>query len=313
MKEREPQQYKKVTLKDTLKSLETEEWFDLIFYRKIGYAWALLFRKLHITPNAVTIASIFIGASAGVLFYYDNIYLSLLGMFLLVWANSYDSADGQLARMTGQYSRLGRILDGACGDIWFVIIYISLLLRLVITDDFLFLQAFVLAAVAGYCHILQAQIADCYRTLHLFFVNGRAKSELEEVETLKAENAKLTWRTDWLKKIVMFFYINHTKSQQQFSPQMRKMRHKINQLYPNSDVPFALAQQYRTMSRPLVKYTNILTFNTRVAALFVSLLLDQVWIYFVFEITIMNAILIYMIVKYEKVCKIFNNILDKEQ
>ena len=114
-------------------------------------------------------------------------------------------------------------------------------------------------------------------------------------------------------KIVMFFYINHTKSQQQFSPQMRKMRHKINQLYPNSDVPFALAQQYRTMSRPLVKYTNILTFNTRVAALFVSLLLDQVWIYFVFEITIMNAILIYMIVKYEKVCKIFNNILDKEQ
>ena len=130
------------------------------------------------------------------LFYYDNIYLSLLGMFLLVWANSYDSADGQLARMTGQYSRLGRILDGACGDIWFVIIYISLLLRLVITDDFLFLQAFVLAAVAGYCHILQAQIADCYRTLHLFFVNGRAKSELEEVETLKAENAKLTWRTD---------------------------------------------------------------------------------------------------------------------
>ena len=257
MKEREPQQYKKVTLKDTLKSLETEEWFDLIFYRKIGYAWALLFRKLHITPNAVTIASIFIGASAGVLFYYDNIYLSLLGMFLLVWANSYDSADGQLARMTGQYSRLGRILDGACGDIWFVIIYISLLLRLVITDDFLFLQAFVLAAVAGYCHILQAQIADCYRTLHLFFVNGRAKSELEEVETLKAENAKLTWRTDWLKKIVMFFYINHTKSQQQFSPQMRKMRHKINQLYPKrsfSSSTFRKASERANASSGSTKY-----------------------------------------------------------
>ena len=44
---------KKVTLKDTLKSIDTEEWFDLIFYRKIGYAWALLFRKLHITPNVV--------------------------------------------------------------------------------------------------------------------------------------------------------------------------------------------------------------------------------------------------------------------
>lgn len=313
MKEEQSQQYKKVTLKETLKSLETEEWFDLVFYRKIGYAWALLFRKLHITPNAVTIASIFIGVAAGVLFYYDNIYISLLGMFLLVWANSYDSADGQLARMTGQYSRLGRILDGACGDIWFIVIYFAIAWRLRDFDGAAWWWVYPLGIVAGACHILQAQIADCYRTLHLFFVNGRAKSELEEVETLKAENAKLTWRTDWFKKLVMVFYINHTQSQQQFSPQMRNMRHKINQLYPNSDVPSALAQQYRAMSRPLVKYTNILTFNTRVAALFISLLLDQVWIYFVFEITIMNAILIYMIVKYEKVCKIFNNILDEQQ
>ena len=27
-------------------------------------------------------------------------------MFLLVWANSYDSADGQLARLTGQFPSL---------------------------------------------------------------------------------------------------------------------------------------------------------------------------------------------------------------
>lgn len=50
---------KKSGFKDSLKSMDTEETFDLIFYRPIGYMWALLAKKLGVTPNAITIASIF--------------------------------------------------------------------------------------------------------------------------------------------------------------------------------------------------------------------------------------------------------------
>lgn len=46
---------KKPSFKDSLKSMDTEETFDLIFYRPIGYAWALLAKRLGITPNAITI------------------------------------------------------------------------------------------------------------------------------------------------------------------------------------------------------------------------------------------------------------------
>ena len=53
---------------DSLKSLDTEEGIDLAFYRPIGYFWARIARRLHITPNAITIASIFIGIAAGVAF-----------------------------------------------------------------------------------------------------------------------------------------------------------------------------------------------------------------------------------------------------
>ena len=52
--------------KSTLKSMDTEETIDLMFYRPIGYAWAVLCAKLGITPNAITIASIFIGVAAGI-------------------------------------------------------------------------------------------------------------------------------------------------------------------------------------------------------------------------------------------------------
>ena len=101
-----------MTLQETLKSRDTEEWIDLVFYRPIGYCWALLFKKIHVTPNAVSFFSILLGVSSGVLFYYTDIRLNIAGMILLIWANSYDSADGQLARMTDNYSRIGRILDG---------------------------------------------------------------------------------------------------------------------------------------------------------------------------------------------------------
>ena len=60
-------------LEATLKSADTEEWIDLLFYRPIGYRWALLFRHLGVTPNAITIASIFLGIAAGILFYYIDL------------------------------------------------------------------------------------------------------------------------------------------------------------------------------------------------------------------------------------------------
>ena len=115
--------------KASLKSLDTEEGIDLAFYRPIGYAWACLAKKLGVTPNAITIASIFLGIGAGVAFYFSNIWINVVGMILLIWANSFDSADGQLARMTHQYSRLGRILDGLSGDMWFATIYVAICLR----------------------------------------------------------------------------------------------------------------------------------------------------------------------------------------
>ena len=127
---------KEVSYKDSLKSMDTEETIDLMFYRPIGFAWAVLFAKLGIKPNAVTIASIFLGVGAGVMFYFSNIWMNVIGMLLLIWANSYDSADGQLARLTQQYSRIGRILDGLSGDFWFVTIYVSICLRVGTTSEF---------------------------------------------------------------------------------------------------------------------------------------------------------------------------------
>ena len=105
------------SFKSTLKSNDIEEFLDLYFYRQIGYYWALLFQKLGVTPNMVTIASLFIGFAAGICFYFEELPITILGILLLIWADVFDSTDGQLARITKNFSPLGRALDGFAGNL----------------------------------------------------------------------------------------------------------------------------------------------------------------------------------------------------
>ena len=61
---------------------------------------------------------------------HDNLSYNICGILLLIFANILDCVDGQLARLTGIKSAIGRILDGFAGDIWFASIYVAFALRL---------------------------------------------------------------------------------------------------------------------------------------------------------------------------------------
>ena len=298
----------KVSYRDTLKSSDTEEHIDLAFYRPIGYAWACLAKRLGITPNAITIASIFLGIGAGIAFYFDNMWINVVGMILLIWANSFDSADGQLARMTKQYSRIGRILDGMAGDIWFATIYVAICLRENITSDFFSHNPWVIwviAVVTGICHAKQAAMADYYRQFHLFFLKGEGGSELEHADELKKRLAELSWTKNFRHKIVLFFYTKYTINQEAWTPAMQKLRAAIAGRWPDGDIPHSFRRDFRRASLPLMKYTNILSFNWRTIALFSAIFMCMPWLYFAFELTVLNILLIYMMWRHERICKAF--------
>ena len=174
--------------------------------------WACLARRLGVTPNVITIASIFLGIGAGIAFYYNNIWINIAGMLLLVWANSFDSADGQLARMTKQYSRIGRILDGLSGDVWFATIYIAICLRENVTSPFFASHPWliwVMAVVTGLCHAKQAAMADYYRQFHLYFLKGEEGSELDSSAPLKEKLSSLNWTKDFWAKTVLYLSLIH--------------------------------------------------------------------------------------------------------
>lgn len=297
----------------TLKSQDTEETFDLMFYRPIGYGWALLAKKLGVTPNAITIASIFIGAASGYFFYFNNFWLNLLAAFLLVWANSFDSADGQLARMTHQYSRIGRILDGLSGDIWFAAIYVAICLRENVTSEFFSAHhwvIWVIAVLTGLCHATQAAMADYYRQFHLYFVKGTEGSELDNAQALWQKFHSLSWSNNFWQKLTLAFYTNYTVGQEKRTPAMQALRAALKSRFGDA-VPQDFRNAFRAASKPLMKYTNILSFNTRCFALFAAVLIFRMpWLYFAFELTVLNILLIYMMCRHERICKSFLNDLN---
>ncbi|WP_295729019.1 CDP-alcohol phosphatidyltransferase family protein [uncultured Muribaculum sp.] len=303
----------KSSYRDTLKSMDTEEHIDLAFYRPIGYMWACLAKRLGVTPNAITIASIFLGIGAGVMFYFPQMWMNVIGMLLLIWANSFDSADGQLARMTKQYSRLGRILDGLSGDLWFAAIYVAICLRENVTSEFFSAHPWVIWAVAvvtGMCHAKQASAADYYRQFHLYFLKGEEGSELESCSELRKRLDTLSWSKDFWKKLTLTVYTNYTANQEVLTPSMQALRATLRKRFPSGTIPAGFREAFRRKSLPLMKYTNILSFNWRVIALFTALFLRMPWLYFAFELTVLNILLVYMIVRHERICRSFTKELE---
>ncbi|MCM1521614.1 MAG: NTP transferase domain-containing protein [Muribaculaceae bacterium] len=299
--------------KDSLKSLDTEEHIDLAFYRPIGFAWACLFRRLGVSPNAVTIASIFIGVAAGICFYPTALWINILGMLLLIWANSFDSADGQLARLTGQYSRLGRILDGVSGDFWFASIYIAICLRTVHGGHWWGDHAWViwtLAILAGICHGKQAALADYYRQLHLRFLKGKSGSELESSARLAEADALISWRKAPVRKLISTLYLAYTRSQEAETPAMQRLRREVGRRWPDGHIPVWFRDEFLRLSLPLCKWENFMTFNWRTIFLFLTLFIGMPWTYFIIELTLFNIVMIATNLRHEHICKSLLKRLD---
>ena len=284
-------------VRSTMKSQDTEGRFELLFTRTPGYLWACLFRILHVHPIAVTLISIVLGAASAFFFVKTDLVSNIIAIALLVVANWFDCADGQLARMTGQKTLIGRILDGFAGDVWFQFIYVALAIRLTPT---LGIWGWLLGAYAGYwCHIRQANLADYYRNLHLFFQLGPERSELDRSHLLRQRYEALQWRSsDWFEKLYLFFYIRYTLRQEHMTPCCQRMLDLILPSTPTPDIRSEFVQR----SRPMMPACQALTFDLRIAVLYLSALLNIVWLYFLFEAIVLQIVFFRLRRRHEQLC-----------
>ena len=284
----------------TYKARDVEETIDIYFYRPLGYITAKACKALGITPNAVTIVSIFIGVTGGHLLYYRDITLNAYGLLFWVIADMLDSADGQLARMTDHRSRIGRILDGLGGNIMFLSIYLHLFARMVVTYPSIPWPALFLFVLAGgISHSLQSSLADYYRNAYLKIVVDPLKSELDGADEIREEYASIRFAHQPIKKILMRTYLNYTIQQEALSKNFQRLRKLIDRVY-GTKIPHWVSEEYRRENRPLMKYYAVLTTNTRMIVMALCVLVDLVPLYFAVEVVGINLVMVLVTMYQEK-------------
>ena len=309
----------KEMLQASMKSKDTEEWLDVYFTRPIGLVFAIFWNKLGVHPNAITILSIFLGVGAGFMFYHTDLWHNIMGVVLLMLANFCDSTDGQMARLTGKKTLIGRMLDGFSGDLWFFAIYVALCLRMQGqfipgTNTHWGIGIWVLAFVAGVmCHSPQSSLADYYRQIHLFFLKGKEGSELDNYQQQRAVYESLP-KEKWLDRLFFYNYANYCKSQERRTPRFQEFFKQYNALRSEEQAASSeIAEQFIVGSRPLMKFTNILTFNVRAITIYATCLLNIPWLYFLVEIIIMSLLYIYMHHRHESLCQRLTMKIEKSK
>lgn len=307
----------KEMLQASFKSNDTEEWLDVHFTRPIGLVFALFWNKLGVHPNVITILSIFLGIGAGICFYYTDLWHNVAGVLLLMFANFCDSTDGQMARLTGKKTLIGRMLDGFSGDVWFFCIYVALCMRMQNQpipgmEQTWGIWIWMLGAIAGFlCHSPQSSLSDYYRNIHLFFLKGKSGSELDNSEQQRKVFEQMKADKDWLGCLFFYNYANYCRSQEKRTPKFQR----FFQLYNEAQTAEASQQEMREQvrlsflegSRPLMKYTNVLTFNTRAICIYITALLNCPWVYFLFEIIVLSILYVHMHRKHETLCEKLSN------
>lgn len=315
--------------KKTLKSSDTEDWLDLHFVRPFCYYWALIFARLDIHPNTVTILSMFIGAGSAIFFgcasfYYngmEGLMFNIIAILMLCLADIFDCTDGQLARMTGKKSKLGRILDGLAGFTWFIPIYHAMIYRFYLHHDLEFQWlgiedtpenalivtgiAYIIGVIAGFMGTGgQQRLADYYIQVHLFFLKGEKGSELDNSKRQQEIYDQMDESTPAYERYFQKTYIDYTKKQEASTPQFQRLLAKLRSKFGSLDaIPQEFREEFRQYSLPVIKWNGLLTFNFRSFWLFLFCLLDVPVMYFVWEIVGMGLLYLYVKRRHEAFCR----------
>ena len=296
-------------LESTFKAREVEGILDLHFYRPIGFRLAGLFAQLKMTPATVSLLAGTFGVIAGHLYFYRSLGINIAGMVLHVCSNALDNADGQLARLTRQESRKGRIIDSVADHLGFASVYIHLTLRCALAGASP--AIWLLALGAAISHALQGAAADYYRTAFLYFADGR-RTEIDSSSVLRSDYRKLSWGQRAWDKFLLALYLNFTLQQEMLAPRLKKLRETASAVF-HGRIPGWLEQRYRDAACHMLKWWRLLMTNTRMLVLFLVLFLGQPVYYFWFELIPLNVLFIYLIVRQEKMAKSLERLLVTER
>jgi hypothetical protein len=110
---------------------------------------------------------------------------------------------------------------------------------------------------------------------------------------VEADYRTLSWSRDLGHKRVLRLYLNYTRQQEMLARSFRALQRGVAASYPEAR-PAWLAEAYLKVKRPLLKYYNILTANTRMFVLGMAVCTARPLLSPGFVIVFLNALLVWV-------------------
>lgn len=261
---------------------DIEDLTNLYFIHPIANRLTPLLRDMHVVPNAVSLAGMLFGVMAALAYWhYRDPWCAAAGFGLMIAWHVMDGADGQLARLTRSQSQTGKVLDGICDYVTFTAVYTSLAWQLSRQHGDL---AWVLVAVAGACHAVQAAAYEAQRQEYEFWGLGRTSKNILPPRRLPRDRAseRLSDRLERLYERIQRLTIGSTIG-------FHERLEQVLASHPAHDA--SIRDRYRAAFATPVRRWSIMSANYKTLGLFVCSIARMPAFYFVFEIVGFSIIL----------------------
>ena len=278
--------------KKSLKMLEVEEFLDLILYRPLALVFVRLVYKTPITPNGVTFLSFLGGLASAYCFAQGTVSGFAWGGIWYAIANTLDCSDGQLARLQGSGTPLGRLVDGVVDWAISVAIFVGLGIGLQRATGNA--SVWWIVSAGGLTSALHAFFFDLYQQQFITTVRGEKNFVDRELEKIRFGLAKHDGaNVNPLKRTFLTIYVRYLEAQR--SSRSADVEHRQ---YP--------PELYRSVNKNVMRFWTLLGPTTNRSLLVIAGVVNNLWVFLWPVTTIGNILLVIAIVWQRRVLKQLN-------
>ena len=237
-----------------------------------------------VSPNAVSLAGLAAGAAAALAYarYAEWPFVVLGFAFMVVW-HVLDGADGQLARLTGKTSEVGKALDGLCDHGTFVLVYVALASAAAGAEGS---WVWLWAVAAGASHAVQANAYEGVRYAYDYWAVGKRSARIPTPAEYREEVRGATGMA-WALSRLQLLYLRVQHSERAVA-----LRGRLEAAARGPGGAGRLAEAYRDTHLAGVRRWNLLCSNYRTVAVAVACLAGSPVFFFAYEAVVLNGVFV---------------------
>lgn len=261
-----------------------EEVTNRYLIHPVAHALVVRLARRGVSPNAVSVVGFVLGACAAAAYleYPAGPLYVLAGFALMLGWHVMDGADGQLARLTGQTSEIGKALDGLCDHGTFVLVYLALGIAAAGEQG---TWVWFWAVAAGASHAVQANTYEAQRYAYDYWVQGKQTARIPTPAEFREEMRGATGIPYMLGKLhLLYLSVQHESGKAQ-AP-LRDALEAARRAPGGTD---RVAGLYRDAELGVTRAWNLMCSNYRTIAIAAACLAGSAVYFFVFEVVVLNV------------------------